>query len=352
MSIAYIVPSLVKRGPVIVACELAVQMVARGHEVRVFYFDEKIGNRLDFPCPVQRIGFWHRIDFERFDVVHTNGLRPDAYVWLHKPLRHSGTRFVSTLHNFVTQDFSAEYNRLVAAVFGNLWMWLLRRHDVRVVLSHVAELYYQRWFHPGQLTCIYNSRCVDLKQMLTQPEMEEVKRFKGEMHLLGVNAMLSPVKGVDLILKALPSLENVRLMVIGEGKSRPSLQLLAKELGVSDRVLFAGYREDAFRYLPLYDLYLMPSRSEGFPLALLEAVAMRRNVVCSDIPIFKEIFTDEEVTFFEMENVRSLAEAIRYALWHNKSEAAYRRYLEDYSPERFADNHEKVYRASDSDRRQ
>ena len=91
----------------------------------------------------------------------------------------------------------------------------------------------------------------------------------------------------------------------------------------------------------------MPSRSEGFPLALLEAVAMRRNVVCSDIPVLKEIFTDEEVTFFELENVPSLVRAIKTALGCDKSERAYARYIRDYSPARFAENYLRVYRGEE-----
>lgn len=47
----------------------------------------------------------------------------------------------------------------------------------------------------------------------------------------------------------------------------------------------------------------MSSRSEGFPLSLLEAMIYKRNIVCSDIPIFKEILSENEVTFFEREKL-------------------------------------------------
>lgn len=347
MTVAYLLPSLSQQGPVIVAHDLIVELVRRGVECRVFYFDEAVGPVLSFPCEAERISFGRRIAFERFDVVHSHGLRPDAYVFVHKPWRRTRTRFVSTIHNFVLKDFAAQYNRLTAWTAGNLWMVLLSRHDMRVVLSRTAMAYYRRWFGRRRLTYVYNSRSVDPSATLTPEELEELEAFRGVAAFIGVNAMLTPIKGIDLILRSMPFIDGVRLWVVGDGKSLDDLRALASSLGVADRVRFAGRRPSAYRYLPYYDLYLMPSRSEGFPLALLEAVAMRRNVVCSDIPVLKEIFTDEEVTFFELENVPSLVRAIKTALGCDKSARAYARYVRDYSPERFAENYLRVYRGEE-----
>lgn len=347
MTIAYLLPSLAQQGPVIVAHDLIVELMRRGVECRVFYFDEAAGPVLSFPCATERIAFGRRIAFEQFDVVHSHGLRPDAYVFVHKPWRRTRTRFVSTIHNFVLKDFAAQYNRLTAWTAGNLWMALLARHDMRVVLSRTAVAYYRRWFGRRRLTYVYNSRSVDALATLSAAERAELEAFRGEAALLGVNAMLTPRKGIDLILRSMPFLDGVRLWVVGDGKSMDDLRGLAASLGVADRVRFAGRRPSAYRYLSYYDLYLMPSRSEGFPLALLEAVAMRRNVVCSGIPVLKEIFTDDEVTFFELENVQSLVSAIKSALGCDKSERAYARYVRDYSPERFADNYLRVYRGEE-----
>ena len=107
MTVAYLLPSLSQQGPVIVAHDLIVELVRRGVECRVFYFDEAVGPVLSFPCEAERISFGRRIAFERFDVVHSHGLRPDAYVFVHKPWRRTRTRFVSTIHNFVLKDFAA-----------------------------------------------------------------------------------------------------------------------------------------------------------------------------------------------------------------------------------------------------
>lgn len=342
MRIAYIVPSLVKQGPVIVVFELVKLLLNRGYDITVFYFDEKENNLLDFPCLTKKISFTKTIRFQDFDIVHTHGLRPDAYVFFHKPL-HIKTRFVSTIHNFVIKDFTTQYNKLVALIFGNLWMFLLKRHDIRVVLSKTSLSYYQRWFKKKQLSYVYNTRCVDISKTLSDEEKRELQQFKGKAFLLGINAMLTPRKGVDLLLESIASITEVRLFLVGDGKSKVELQQLAQEKGVADRVYFAGYREDAYRYIPYYDLYLIPSRSEGFPLAMLEAVALKKNIVCSNIPVFKEIFTPKEVTFFDLDNINTLVDAIKIALKTDKSDSAYQRYLKEYSPEQFAENYLDIY---------
>lgn len=56
--------------------------------------------------------------------MHSHGLRPDAYIFLHKPWRLKGTVCISTLHNMVIQDLAAQYNVLTAYLIGNMWMFL------------------------------------------------------------------------------------------------------------------------------------------------------------------------------------------------------------------------------------
>lgn len=343
MKIAQIVPSLAQFGPVVVANDLSKLLVERGHEVVVYYFDEKTENLLSFPCKTQRIKMGEKIDFDYFDVVHTHGIRPDFYVFLHRKKKHTA-RFVSTIHCFIHDDLKYTYNPLIAKIFAPIWLKILRGSDVRVVLSKQALEYYKRYFKGLKTVCIYNSRLTDLSKTLTEEEKKEMLSFKGKDILLGVNAGLTPRKAIDVIITSMAFIDGVKLFVCGDGKSKEDLEELAKEKNVQDRVYFAGYRKDAYRYIPYYDIYMMPSRSEGFPLALLEAMSLKCNAVISDIPIFKEFFTDKEVTFFHLDNAKDCARAIEYATSHNKGENAYNKYINEYSPEILVENYLKVYR--------
>ena len=65
------------------------------------------------------------------------------------------------------------------------------------------------------------------------------------------------------------------------------------------------------KYIKLFDYSIMPSRSEGFCLALVEAVQQKVPVLCSDIEIFREIFSDGEVSYFDLDNKVSLINAYK-----------------------------------------
>ena len=89
-----------------------------------------------------------------------------------------------------------------------------------------------------------------------------------------------------------------------------------------------------------YDIYGMVSRSEGFPLSLIEAAAYGVPTVCSRIPIFEEVFADNEVAFFTLEDISSLKNAILNTNkdMGNKFYAAYNeRYTLDKMAQRYLD---------------
>lgn len=345
MRIAYIIPSKVKFGPNLVVLDLVKLMMEKNHQVKVFYFDEVTNDALiDFPCKIERIKFTNKINFEEWDVIHSHCLRPDAYVFVHKP-RKCNTRFVTTIHNFVREDLKATYNPFISKIISPIWMMLLKRHDMRVALSRTAMEYYYEWFKKDEITYVYNTRKLDAKGDLTEEQKKEILDFKGDSYLLGVNAGETSRKGADQIIRALPYLPDVKLFMVWRAPDRPDLRQLAKELNVEKQILFAGFREDAYRYQKYYDAFVIPSRSEGFPLAMLEAVALKCNMISSDIPIFKEFFEDDEISFFHLEDTESMVNAIRESQKNNKSEKAYRKYLKSFSPDVIANRYLEVYSA-------
>jgi phosphatidyl-myo-inositol dimannoside synthase len=94
-------------------------------------------------------------------------------------------------------------------------------------------------------------------------------------------------KGVDITIQALPQIASVfpevKYLVIGRGDDQPRLAQLAKDLGVSDRVIFAGFvpTEELVEHYRLADAYIMPSQ-EGFGIVYLEAMACGVPVLAGD----------------------------------------------------------------------
>ena len=99
-------------------------------------------------------------------------------------------------------------------------------------------------------------------------------------------ARLVPQKGLDVLIAALPRLSGAAtawpVTLVGDGPERGTLQQQAQDLGVSDRLQFTGFRPDPERFLADAAVFVLPSRFEGMPNALLEAMAAGLAVIVTD----------------------------------------------------------------------
>ncbi|RMH58521.1 MAG: glycosyltransferase family 1 protein [Candidatus Hydrogenedentota bacterium] len=108
------------------------------------------------------------------------------------------------------------------------------------------------------------------------------------------------------------------LVLGGDGPEMPAIRSLVQDLRLEDHIRFLGFVEDVRSVLPSLDLFVLPSREEGFPGVLLEALGMGLPCVASRIGGNLEILTEEYGEFFEPEDVADLTRAIS-ALWENET---------------------------------
>jgi glycosyltransferase involved in cell wall biosynthesis len=109
---------------------------------------------------------------------------------------------------------------------------------------------------------------------------------------VGTLARLAPEKGLDVLVEALRDLPGVTAVLVGGGPERERLEELAAEVGVSDRVLITGWVSNPRERLEGFDVFALPSRYEGLPHAILEAMLAKRPVVASDVGSVREIVID------------------------------------------------------------
>jgi glycosyltransferase involved in cell wall biosynthesis len=106
--------------------------------------------------------------------------------------------------------------------------------------------------------------------------MEAMFRKPGERIVLSANR-LTPDKGTHVLIDAIPSVirsdPGARVLICGEGTSRPDLERQVRDAGLEDVVTFAGFRPDLDDWMPNADLLALPSFNEGLPNVVLEACA-------------------------------------------------------------------------------
>jgi glycosyltransferase involved in cell wall biosynthesis len=109
-------------------------------------------------------------------------------------------------------------------------------------------------------------------------------------------ANMFAIKGQEWLVRALPevlaSVPQAILVLVGDGESRASIERLVKDLGVTDRVVFTGSLENPLAIVERADVIVLPSLSEGLPIALLEAMALGRAVVASRVGGIPEVIQD------------------------------------------------------------
>ncbi len=164
---------------------------------------------------------------------------------------------------------------------------------------------------------------------------------------------LTKQKGHRHLLRAWPvvarSMPHARLLVVGEGSWQARLTEEARALGVSDSVIFTGWRSDVAAILAAADLFVHPSLWEGFGLAILEAMAAGTCVVASRVSTIPELVLDGETgSLVPPGDSRALADTILRLLAdpgrrRQMGEAGRRRALETFSAERMVRATETVY---------
>lgn len=112
----------------------------------------------------------------------------------------------------------------------------------------------------------------------------------------GYLGRLSPEKGVDVLIEAFARacdrLARARLAIVGDGTERSSLEAMARMLGIQTRVDFLGVRHDVATMLAGMDVFVLPSRREGLPMAILEAMSMGLPVIATAVGGVPEAICD------------------------------------------------------------
>ena len=142
----------------------------------------------------------------------------------------------------------------------------------------------------------------------------------------------------------------MKVLIVGDGSIRQDLIAQTQDLGISDNVVFLGHREDTDKLLQAMDIFVLPSLSEGIPMALLEAMAASRPIVASRVGGIPEIIEDGVEGFLvEPMDVNGLAERCRRLIEspdvaRKMGEQGRKRVERDFSATAMADRVASVYK--------
>jgi glycosyltransferase involved in cell wall biosynthesis len=154
----------------------------------------------------------------------------------------------------------------------------------------------------------------------------EVVKVKNNKNIITYVGRLSKEKGVEILIKAIglikhEILQNCKIKIVGNGEDEEELKQLSEELKIEKYVEFEGYKNDdeVSEILIGTDIFILPSYTEGLPLALIEAMSKKVFCIASDVGGIGEVLRDKDNGFtINSGNYKELAEKIEYALKNKK----------------------------------
>lgn len=166
---------------------------------------------------------------------------------------------------------------------------------------------------------------VDQKVKTILPKLRETVNSPhyGQINLVSIGDY-HPNKGHDTVIRYMNSLENTHYHIIGNGEWRTHLEQLIDEHQLHDRVHLVHIPENAAHVLNRYDIYLQPSRKEGFSIAIPEALNAGLPVIARDVGGAKELLPAAALTLYRDDS--ELIDILRS--WRNKSLIQYHEWLD------------------------
>jgi L-malate glycosyltransferase len=319
-------------GSGVIATELGKALAFRGHEVHfisyampfrlnnfvenVVFHEVEMSSYPLFEFPLYTLALSSKMvevaEYEKLDLFHVHYAVPHASsAFLAKEMLKDkcDVKIVTTLHGtditlvglepsfLPLVKFSIEKSDGVTAVSRFLKEKTITNYDINKEIEVIPNFVDTEFFKP-------NSDCTFRKRISTQGE----KILVHTSNFRQVKRVADAIKIFELVQREIPS----KLILVGDGPDRSECERLVRQLNLVDKVKFLGKQDGLVEILTASDIFLIPSQSESFGLAALEAMACGLPVISSSVGGLPELIKHNECGFIaEIGDVDRMA---RYAI--------------------------------------
>lgn len=232
---------------------------------------------------IKIFAFWNYLRKSKFDILHNHLIHSVLIGRIIGKL--AGIKIiVSTEHNLTN------WGRKLT--FVHLFYKLTSVFDNKIIaISNAVKscLVTKRGISDSKIEVIFNG--IDLNKF--NSSVSQVELCKESFPVIGCVSRLSKIKGQNYIIEAVAKLKgkypDILLILIGDGESRNDLQNQAKRLSLENNIRFEGTHKNIIPYLSQMDIFILASIDEGLSIALIEAMAMGKKIIATDIGGIPEV---------------------------------------------------------------
>lgn len=297
------------------------QMITELNNIGVANFVIPSGKAFDFAK-------WRKVKTllqkEKIDLVHIHGTRATSNIYwaakeLHLPIIYS-------IHGWSFHNDQSTFIKKTRVLFEK---WITKKTNCNISVSSSNQQTGKDVIEGFRSEVIYNG--IDLNKF--NPAAKERKNLRKQLGIaedavvvcfIGrMTLQKDPLGLINAFAKTTASNSKAVLLMVGDGELKTEAIQLAAKLSIPDRVIFETFRSDVADILYSSDIFCLPSLWEGFPIGLLEAMAMCKSVIASNVDGSVEIVeNDINGLLIEPQNLQMLVDALNRLL--NNKELRYK----------------------------
>ncbi|MFY0255811.1 glycosyltransferase family 4 protein [Chitinophaga sp. 30R24] len=229
---------------------------------------------------------------QQIDIVHVHGTRANTNVlWAARTL---GLPVVYTIHGWSFHEGLPPITRRLRIAVEK---FITRQTQVNICVSESNRQTGIKAFHTFNSIVVRNGINLDkFNAAAIYPDLRAAYGIPADKVLICFIARMTlqkdPVTMIKAFAAAWQQAPKLQLLMIGDGELKTAAMSAAATLGVEEQVIFGGFRQDIPAILQAADIYCLPSLWEGFPIGVLEAMAMGKAIIATDVDGTKEAVTD------------------------------------------------------------
>lgn len=288
-------------GSGVIATELGKALALRGHHIHfisyalpmrldgffdnIFYHEVEMTSYPLFEFPLYTPSLASKMvevaKFEKLDILHVHYAVPHAIsAFLAKQIIGNSLKIITTLHGTDITLVGLEPS------FLHIMKFIIEQNDgVTAVSQFLKDKTITNFKIEKDIEVIYNFINIDRFKRIENPTVKKSIAPNNEK-IITHTSNFRTVKRVPDVIKIFAGIRDKidsKLILIGDGPDRSACELLCRELNICDHVKFLGKQTDIIPILSVSDLFLIPSQSESFGLAALEAMACEIPVISSNV---------------------------------------------------------------------
>jgi glycosyltransferase involved in cell wall biosynthesis len=279
------------------------------------------------------ITFWKKlirlVKDNHIEILQSHSYKSDLITLFLKLF--TNTKIISTVHGY-----NPASDRVKSRIFWGFYrkLWYFFDHIIVVAQAMLEIPVFKRLNQHGKVSVVQNF----LSEFPVSNGHQDI--FTDSFTIICIGR-LAPEKNQILLCQALKEIQSektFKCFIIGDGPERTKIEHYVRFANLEQQIELTGFQSDVLSYYQKADVLVIPSRYEGLPLSLLEAMSLKIPIIATDIGEIHSILQDGKGLLFERDNLSDLVDKLSFAMVHQRelaqmAEKAFNFYQDNFSPQ-------------------